>query len=227
MGHTHLLEHLDAFAHEPFVADQRRQVDVLLGHRCERLHPLPGQEQILDLLGFFFPAVPLEEVVVEVLRFGAHAAHVEADQAAGCVAGFLDVVALADRHELSGDDLERLLFRIALGEARLERFAPHLLEAVGHEVDRLPDVGDFGGQFDVFRADRCDRDRDVSDGRPVHELEGLAESGAAVVGQRVRLAIVGDLVAAPDLAADVDRVAGASHRLLERDAVPALDHLRP
>ena len=38
---------------------------------------------------------------------------------------------------------------------------------------------------------------------------------------------MGDLVAGPDLATDVDRVAGAPERFVERHAVPALDDLRP
>ncbi len=58
-------------------------------------------------------------------------------------------------------------------------------------------------------------------------LARLAEPGAALGHRQViGAALVGDLLAAPDLVADLDGVAGASERLLERHPVPALDHLR-
>ena len=67
--------------------------------------------------------------------------------------------------------------------SRLERFAPHLLETVRHEVNRLPDIGDLGREFDILRTDRRDSDRDFPRWRPVHELQWLPEAGAAVVGE--------------------------------------------
>ena len=122
---------------------------------------------------------------------------------------------------------KRSLGRITLGEAGGERVAPHLLETIGHEVDRLPDVGHLRGELDVLRADRGERDRDVLGRRAVHEPDRLAQP-RATLGERqvVGDAVVLDLVAAPHLAADLDRVAGARDRLLEGHAVPALDHLR-
>ena len=59
-------------------------------------------------------------------------------------------------------------------------------------------------------------------------LQGLAQAGAALGGQRnlVVLAVVGDPLAAPHLPADLDDLAGAAQRRVERHAVEALHHLR-
>src|SRR5882757_4236724 len=62
----------------------------------------------------------------------------------------------------------------------------------------------------------------------IDQVQGLAQSRSAPFGQwqLVVLAVEGDVFAAPDLTADVDDLAGAAHRGVERDAMEALDHLR-
>ena len=62
----------------------------------------------------------------------------------------------------------------------------------------------------------------------IDEMQRLAQAGAAVGGQRdlVVLPVVLHVLAAPHLAADLDDLAGAAHRRVERNAVEALHHLR-
>ena len=102
---------------------------------------LSGEEEVLDLGGLLLPAVADEEIVVEVLRLGTHPTDVEADQAPSGHAGLGDVRARTERHAPLAMISNGALAGIAFSEAGSERVAPHLLETVGHEVDRLPDVG--------------------------------------------------------------------------------------
>ncbi len=92
--------------------------------------------------------------------------------------------------------------------------------------DRLPALGDLGGELHVLGAERGDDDGDPVPDRPVDQLQRLAPPGAARVGQRVVLALVVQDLAAPDRPADLDQLAGPAHRRVVGDAVPALDHLR-
>jgi hypothetical protein len=94
--------------------------------------------------------------------------------------------------------------------------------------DRLPALGDLGGQLDVLRPERGDEYRNAFPHRIIDELERLTQSGALVGWQRdgVVLALVLQGLSAPDLAADVDDFAGAGYRGVVGHAVEALDDLR-
>src|SRR5581483_5828031 len=77
---------------------------------------------------------------------------------------------------------------------------------------------------EILRADRGQVDRDVLADRMDGQLELLA--GAAGQRELEVLAVVGDALAAEGEVDDVDVLAGASERGLERDAVPAFRDLR-
>src|SRR4029077_20919160 len=90
-----------------------------------------------------------------------------------------------------------------------------------------PAVGDLGRLLDALRPDRRDVDRDL----PAVEdaLQRLAEAGRAgtAEGNLIVLALVLDgLLAGPDLAHDLDVLAGLHERLAVPLAVPSLDDLR-
>ena len=107
--------------------------------------------------------------------------------------------------------------------------SPHTSSAFsGIEEHRLPALGDLGGELDVLRAQRGDRDRNAFADRMIDQLQRLAQTGAPVGGQRnlVVLAVIGHPFAAPHLPADLDDLAGAAQRRVERHAVEALHHLR-
>src|SRR5271166_2135618 len=94
--------------------------------------------------------------------------------------------------------------------------------------DRLPALGDLGGEFDVLRAQRRDCYRNAFAHRVIDELEGFAQTRAAIRGQRdlIVLAAVLHPFPAPHLSADLHDLAGAAYRGVELDAVEPLDHLR-
>ena len=94
---------------------------------------------------------------------------------------------------------------------------------------RLPAVRQFGRERDVLRADRRDRDRDAVPYRVVDQLQRLAQAGAFAGRQRhgVVTSGVGQRLAPPDLAADLDRLPGPADRRVEGHTVEALDDLRP
>jgi hypothetical protein len=62
----------------------------------------------------------------------------------------------------------------------------------------------------------------------VDHLERLAEAGALARRERDAevASLVGERLAPPDAAADLDRLAGGADRRVERHPVEALDHLR-
>jgi len=109
-----------------------------------------------------------------------------------------------------------------------EIVAPHLLGAVGVIEDGQPAVGQFRSEGHVLGPEAGDVDGDVLAHGMVDELEGLAQTGSLVSRQwqRIHRAVGDDLFATPNLAADVDGLAGCLQRLLVRHAVPAFDHLR-
>ena len=117
---------------------------------------------------------------------------------------------------------------IALGLAGGQRLAPHVLRLLGQVEDRLPALGDLGGQLDVLGPQRGHQYRNAFADRLIDQLERLAESGALVGGQRdgVVLALVLQALAAPHLTADLDDFAGAGDRGVVGHAVEALDDLR-
>ena len=141
------------------------------------------------------------------------------------VGGALDVVGHDRGGE--GEHLE-VLGRVAGARAGESLVEVRLVgvDGAGGEEDREPSVGDLGGEGDVLRALGAHDDRDLLAERMGDGLEGLAQSGAARVGERVVGAVVGDdVLPGDDLAHDVDVLAGAGQRLLEGLAVPAFDDL--
>ena len=61
---------------------------------------------------------------------------------------------LSDR--ATAHDLQRATGRVALGLAGPDGIAPDVAELVGHEEDRLPALGDLGGELDVLGSDGGD-----------------------------------------------------------------------
>ena len=152
-------------------------------------------------------------------------ADVEGQRRPHQVGGPLDVI--VDDGGSEGDDLE-VVGPVTgtrpgepLGQGRLEG-----LDGVGREEDGEPAVGDLRRQGHILRSLRPHDDGDLRS-QWVHDgLEGLSQSGAAGVGERVVGTVVGHRpLAGHHLADDVHVLAGPGQRLLERLAVPALDHL--
>ena len=111
----------------------------------------------------------------------------------------------------------------ALGQRRLEG-----LDRVGGEEDGEPPVGDLCGQGHVLRSFGPQDDRDLLAQRMDDGLERLAQPGAARIGERIGGTVTGDRRLSGDhLAHDVHVLDGPGQRLLERLAVPSLDHLGP
>lgn len=108
------------------------------------------------------------------------------------------------------------------------RASPHVVGLLWEVEHRLPAFGDLGGQFDVLGAQGGDGDRNALTHRVVDQVQGLAQPGATVGGQRqlVVLAVVVEVLAPPHLAADLDHLAGTPQRRVERHAVEAFHHLR-
>ena len=226
-GDAGLLHRGEPLADVALGADERHLLQQLVRDLGGGLVLLAVQVEVLDLLGLLLEAVPAGEVVVEVLALGAHAADVQRGHRAAELQVALHVVADGERG--LADDVELAQRGVALGLPRGQGGAPHVRGLLRHVEDRLPGVGDLGGQLDVLRADRGDHDGDALAHRVVDELEGLAEAGALPLGQRqlVVLAVVLDALAPPHLAADVDDLAGAAERRGVGHAVEALDDLRP
>ena len=129
-----------------------------------------------------------------------------------------------------GTDFERLTgpTGAGAGEALVEPFVVHAGNPRRVE-DRQPPVGDLGGQRDVLRAFGAQHHRDVRTQRMGDGLERLAQTRGALTRERqgVVRAVAGNRgLAGPDLAQDVDVLAGARQRLRELLPVPALDDLR-
>ena len=134
------------------------------------------------MVGHLAEPVAGRQVVVEVLAAGAHAADVQRQLRFRPSQSVVDVV--ADGQRSADHDVERSQCRIALGIPGPQRLAPHLVGLLGIEEHRLPALGDLGGQLDVLRAQRRDRDRNAVADRMIDQLQRLAEAGAPVGGQR-------------------------------------------
>ena len=202
--------------------------DQLVGDQRGRLVLLPRQVEPLHLVGEVGVAHPVEDVLVEVLLLGAHAAHVERDDRLEEVDHRLRVV--GDLEVAGRGDLEGLagVPRPGPGEALVQPRLVHLGAGRGVE-DRDPAVGDLGGLRDVLRSLGAEPDRHVGAQRVDDRLQRLAEPDrvVAVVRQRVVRAVVGDrALAGQHLADDLDDLPGARQRLAEGLAVPPLHHLR-
>ncbi len=181
-------------------------------------------------MGLALPSVATEQRVVEVLADGAHATHVQGSRRASHVAQRRHLGLGSDGGEAAGHDVHRPERGVTLGKTPLEVIAPHLGRSLGYEQGWQPTVGELGCQLDILGAERCQQDRDVRSRRVGDDLERLAEAGALGLGKRklVVLAIVGQLLfAGPDLAADLNDLAGAAERRVVGNTVPPLDDLRP
>ena len=138
----------------------------------------------------------------------------------------LDV--FADGQGRAGEDLEVAQRRVALRLTGGQCLAPDILRLLRQEEDRLPSLGDLGGQLDVLGAQRGDQDGNAFADRLIDQLQRLAQAGALLGRQRDRVvvALVLQLFAPPHLAADLDDLAGARDRRVVTDPVETLDHLR-
>ena len=210
------------------VADDRGIVDELVGDDRRRLVLAVAAEQfghVVDDLGVPHPAV---DIGVEVRVLSAHPAHVERQirlhrrERGAAVVGDDDVGGRADLEVVAA----------AAGAGPREAVIEPLVVGVGHPrgvEDRQPPVADLGGQRHVLRALGAQHDRDVGPQRVGDRLEVLTQPRGALAGQRQRIvrAVAGDRrFPGPDLAHDVDVLAGAGQRLRELLAVPSLDDLR-
>jgi hypothetical protein len=118
--------------------------------------------------------------------------------------------------------------RFAPDRAGIERGAEDLLGLLGHEEQREPAVGDLGGHGDVLLAQGGHPDRDPGALGVPDDLEGLAQTGALPLGERdlIRHALMSEgSLPGPDLAADVDDLAGPRQWAVVGHSVKPLDDL--
>src|SRR4029077_8310866 len=110
---------------------------------------------------------------------------------------------------------------IAPGAALAQRTAPHPGRLLRDVEGRLPAIRHLGRERDVLRADRGDRDRDAVPERMVDQLQRLAPARALAGWQRHGVVApgVGQRLAPPYLAADLDRLSGPAERRVEGHAV--------
>ena len=225
-GGPGLAERGEPVADVAFRADQRGQLEQLGRDQGRRLVLPAVQVGVLDLPGLGLVAQPPGQGVVEVLAAGAHPADVQREERPGQVAAGGHVV--ADHQRGLGDHVQRAERRIPPGHPLGDRAAPHLAGLLGQVEERLPALGQLGGERHVLRADGGDHDRDALAHRVIDQLERLAEPGAHRRRQRdlVGRPVVAEPLPAPDHPADLDELAGPAHRGVVGHTVPALDHLR-
>jgi hypothetical protein len=185
-----------------------------------------GQIQLLDAVGLWAVAVSGGQGVIEVLALSAHAPDVERQVWFDEFAQPFDV--FTDRQSRARVYLKVSQSGVALSQTGGQRLTPHLLSLFRQVEDRLPALGEFGGQLDVLRPQRCDKYRDAFAHRRIDELERFAQSGALVGGQRDRVVVTLVLhpFSAPHLPADFDHLAGARNRSVVGHPVETLDDLR-
>src|SRR6202012_1755086 len=109
-----------------------------------------------------------------------------------------------------------------------QRLTPHRVGVLWMKENRLPALGDLGGELYILGSQRSNRNRNTFAHRVVDELQRLTQSRSAVLGQRdlVVLAVVVHALASPHLPADLHHLAGATDRRVKLDAVKALYDLR-
>ena len=197
-----------------------------VGNRVDGLTLAAGQVQLLDPVGDLAEPVSGGQVVVEVAAFGAHSADVERQLRFDPRQPVIDVV--ADGHRRVHHHVHRAERGIPFGGTGGQRLTPDRRGLLRMEEDRLPALGDLGGQLDVLRAQRRDRYRNTFAHRMIDELQRLCPTRSAVRGQRelIVLAVVVHPFPAPHLPADLHHLAGAAQRGVELDAVKPLDDLR-
>ena len=214
----------EAVANVGLGTDQRGQLEQLLGHQGLRLGLAAVQVGVLDGLCLGLVTEPARQVVVEVACPRAHAADIQRDERPDQVAQAGHVV--ADGKRRARDHVQRTQRRVAERAPLCQGAAPHRGGPLRQVEDRLPGLGELGGERHVLRADGGQGDRDALADRVVDQLERLAQTAAPIQRQLVVLALVGQRLAAPDHPADLDDLAGPADRRVIRHAVPALDHLR-
>src|SRR4051812_10772176 len=166
---------------------------------------------------------------MEVLALRAHAAEVEGVVGAQRIDALLDVVGHDQRHRGGHVEVVEGAARALAAEALGQSIPVEVLVA-GGEQHRQPAVAELGRQRDVLRALGAEVNGNLLAQRVDRRLQRLAQPGRILplVRQRIELAVELDRpLAGPDLTQDLDVLARARQRLLERHAVPALDHLRP
>ena len=212
--------------HEPLGAAEVGELEELRRDLGRRLVLLAVEVEVLDLGGLGLVAVAAHQVVVEVATLRPHAADVEGHHGAGHLARparASSPMATTPPAAISRGPSVGVALLGTGGEVG----APHLVRPFGHEEDRQPTVGLLGGHGHVLGTQRGHPDRDPVTDRAGDDLERLAEARALIRRQRelVVATVVGDALAAPHRAADVDHLAGAPERCVVPDAVEALDHL--
>jgi hypothetical protein len=129
--------------------------------------------------------------VIEVLAAGAHPADVERQEGLDAGAACVHIVAQDDGHGGRNVEAGQVFAAARFGKARLHLRLVGGSVVRGREDNRQPAVGDLSGQFDIFRADGGQVDRQVA--APVDDaLERLAQPGGvgALVRNLVMLAVM-------------------------------------
>ena len=219
---------LQAILNAVGAADQRDLVHERVRYRRDRLGALAGEKGVLDLQRSLFVAEVLGEVVVEVLGPGTHAADIEREFRLQRIAAGLQVRPHGDadigRHVEVGEAPAGRAF----GDTGQQRLGHHP-GLLGRHEDRQYAIGHLTRRPEPDRRDRGGIDGHVR--IAVQDaFQRLAEAGRAraLVGNLVELAVMLKCCfALQDLAQDLDIFAGTRHRLAERHAMPAFDHLRP
>jgi hypothetical protein len=196
-------------------ADERHLVDERIRDLGRRLALLAVEEQILDLTRLRLVPVAREQVVVEILAARAHAADVERVVLLQHRTPRVDVVG----HERGnrGRDVEPVARAIDW---------EHRARLLRRPEDRQPAVGDLERLLDRLRPDRRKVDRNVGPERPRHQLQRLAEPGAALHRNVVMHAVMLEPFPSQHRAHDLDVLARLAERLPPLLPVPALDDLR-
>ena len=195
-------------------AAERRRLEQLGRHQRRRLLLLARQVEVLDLGGLLLVAVAAGQRVVEVPAPWRPCRRCRGRHRRGPARGSAPPRTrspMARRPPAAICSGSSEGSRLAAPAA--ERRPEDLLDLVGDEEDRQPAVGHLGRHGDVLLAQRGDPDRDARAHRVVDDLERLAEPGPLAGRQRdvVRGAVVGERrLAGPDVAADLDDLAGAA-----------------
>ena len=193
--------------------------DHRVGHARGGLVALSVQPELLDGARVVLVTRTLERVVVEVGARRAHAAHVERDARPTAVDHRLDVIADLHAYRNAPVELGETAASVvgARGEIVHVRF-----RVIRREGRSEPAVRGLARVLQGIRSERREIDRNI------HRLVGDADRLALAVRQRqlMNLAVVADLLAREDEAADLDGFAQARERFPVRHAVQALDHLR-
>src|ERR1700677_3108205 len=224
--HAGLIERGQAFGDESAWADQRDPTHQFVGHRVDGLPLAAGQVQLLNPVGYLAEPIACRQAVVEVTALGAHTADIEGQLRFDPCQPFIDVI--SDGQRRVHHNVQRAQCGIPFGGAGRQRRTPDRVGFLRVVEDRLPALGDLGGELDVLRPQRRDRYRNAFAYRVIDERKGFAQTCPAIRGQwdLIVLAVILHPFPAPHLSTDLHNLAGTAYRRVELDAVKALYHLR-